>query len=259
MGQGNARIFNFLSIFFLVLTVLFVLWVISRLVGPPPAQQVIVVPTIAVLPTDAPTNTTQPTFPPTFTLTPTDTLSPTPAPPTNTETPTPAPSTTITDTPGPTDTPTITPTPTVTETPVPPPTSDAPTITSPPPFLFAVDTNQVIFTTNYVTSGGCTWQGVTGNIFDENRAPLLGIIVHVFADAANPGIDTRVQSGSNNLLGASGWEVGVGNSPAPTTYYVELETQFGTPVSDRIRVTFPGTCDQNQAIINFIQVRPIGA
>jgi hypothetical protein len=257
MGQGSARIFNILSIVFIVLTILFVLFVIAQLVAPPPVRVAQVLPTVASIPTDVPTNTPRPTLPPTFTLTPTETLTPTA---TQTETPTLAPSPTITETPGPTPTPTITPTPTVTETATLIPTSDAPTITSPPPYVFGLDGEQVIYTTNFINSAGCSWQGVTGNVFDQNNAPLPGIVVHVFNAPGSPQVDQRVRSGSNSLVGeGSGWEVGVGNTPSPSTFFVQLETEVGTIVSDRVQVVFPGTCDQNQAIVNFIQVRPIGS
>jgi hypothetical protein len=39
-------------------------------------------------------------------------------------------------------------------------------------------------------------------------------------------------------------------------YYVELQSQGGTIISDTVQVTFPGGCDGNLAIVNFEQTRP---
>jgi hypothetical protein len=254
MGTGTVRIFNIISIIFLVLTILAVIFFVSRLAGPPIAQPVAQLPPTLVLPSLTPSLTPSVTLPPTFTLTPTDTLTPTPS---DTATATSAPSATITDTAGPTDTPSITPTASVSPTFTPSVTPTGPTNTPEPtlnPFLFALRDDQVIFTQNFAApAAGCLWQGIGGTVAGFDGNPLSGFRVHVFG----PNIDQTVESGSNTLYGqGSGWEVPVGNQISVATYFVELQSPQGTVVSPRIQVDFPSDCARNLALVNFYQTRP---
>jgi hypothetical protein len=252
MGRGNARIFNLISLVFLVLTIVVMILVITRLAGPPTAtRQVAEAPTLFVPATFTPSSTPPPTLPPTFTNTPTDTATPTNTlPPTPTTTVSP----TITETPRATDTPSITPTPSVSPTAQPTETPTGPSPTAPPtvsPFLFDLREGQPIFTSNFANSAGCAWQGIGGQVFDMAGSPMVGLRLHIFGGD----IDRRVDSGSNSLYGPSGWEMPVDNKINPNTYYVELESQAGTVISPRISITFPSDCTQNLALVNFIQVR----
>jgi|FLYN01.1.fsa_nt_gi hypothetical protein len=255
MGTGSARIFNIISLVFLALTVVAIIFIISRLAGPPVTpQQVAQLPPTLALPTLTPSLTPTITLPPTFTPIPSPTATPTE---TDTPTATLAPSATITDTPGPTDTPSITPTPSVSPTFTPSATPTGPTNTPQPtlnPFLFALRDNQVIFTQNFaVPAAGCLWQGLGGTVAGFDGTPLAGFRVHVFG----PNIDQTVESGSNTLYGqGSGWEVPVGNQISNQTYFVELQSPQGTVVSPRIEVTFPSDCARNLALVNFYQTRP---
>jgi len=252
MGRSNARIFNIISLVFLLLSIVVIILVAVRLAGPAVTPQTVGdLPTPFTLPTQTPTNTLPPTQPPTFTLTATNSMTPT-----NTETPTLTITTsaTITDTPAATDTPSMTPTPSVSPTLEPTATPTGPTATLAPtlsPFLFDLREGRIILTSNFANSAGCAWQGIGGQVFDLAGAPMNGLRLHVFgAD-----IDRRVDSGSNSLYGAAGWEQPVDNKINANTYYVELESQGGTVISPQVTVTFPSDCSQNLALVNFIQVR----
>jgi hypothetical protein len=254
MGTGSARVFNIISLIFVALTVVALVFFVSRLAGPPVAQEVAQLPPTRVLPSLTPSLTPSVTLPPTFTLTPTETTTPTPS---DTPTATSEPSATITDTPGPTDTPSITPTPSVSPTFTPSVTPTGPTNTPEPtlnPFLFALRDNQVIFTQNFAApAAGCLWQGLGGTVAGFDGNPLTGYRVHVFG----PNLDQIVQTGSNTLYGqGSGWEVPVGNQIGVQTYFVELQSPQGTVISPRIQVDFPSDCARNLALVNFYQTRP---
>ncbi|MBZ0275961.1 MAG: hypothetical protein K8I60_07450 [Anaerolineae bacterium] len=255
MKSSSGAVFNIISIIFLVLTIGVVIVVATRLAGPAAVVQDIAdIPTSAALPTVTPSNTPTNTLPPTFTLTPTDTLTPTN---TYTATAPPTSSPTITDTPSATFTPSNTPTPSISPTPTATATATGPTDTPVPtlsPFLFELRDNQVIFTENFQNraSVGCAWQGIAGQVSDENGSPLNGLRVHVFG----VDIDRTVTSGDNTLIGASGWEVPVDTKINSNTYQVELMTQVGTVVSQRITVTFPQDCGKNLALVNFRRTRP---
>lgn len=252
--MGNTRIFNIITIVFVVLTVLWLLFVITRLLAPPVAvQEAAVLPTALVLPSVTPSLTPTNTLTPTHTLTPTQTLTPTITPP---PTFTPEPSATITDTPAPTFTPTETPTPLATFTPEPSATPTGPTPTFTPtisPFPFDLRNSTITFTQNTYNSAGCAWQGIGGQVTDTTGQPLNGIRVHVFG----AGIDAFTTSGDNTLYGAAGWEVPVDTVINGNTYFVELQSAQGTVISPRVQVAFPNDCTQNLAFLTFQQTRPL--
>jgi hypothetical protein len=253
--MGRATIFNLVSFIFVVLSVLWIVFVVIRMAGPTVAnsQAQAVLPELQVLPTQTPSNTPLPTNTPTDTLTPTTTPSPTE---TVEPTASPVPSVTITDTPTITTTPSDTPTPLATFTPQPTASPTGPTPTREPtlsPFPFALRENNITFTQNFSNSAGCAWQGIVGQVYDLNNNPMTGgLQVHVFGGD----IDRFVEVGTNTLVGAGGWEQVVDTTINTTTYFVELLSAQGTPISDRIQVTFPGDCGQNSAVIVFIQTRP---
>ena len=253
MGEGKGSIYNVISLVFLVMTILTIVFVIMRLSGPPAERQITeaALPTSIVLPTLTPSPIPTTGLPPTFTLTPTDTLTPTNTlPPTLTATVSP----TITDTPAPTSTPEATLTPSISPTPLPTETPTGPTPTLAPtlnPYLYELRQNQVIFTQNFANTAGCSWQGLGGQVFNTEGTPLNGLKVHVFGT----NFDRTVDSGSNSLYGPGGWEVPVDNKISGQTYFVELMSPGATVVSARIQVTFPSDCARNVALVNFIQTR----
>jgi hypothetical protein len=255
MGRGRARIYNLI---FLVLSLLWVIFVISRLLAPAGTrpQTLVELPTVVVLPTLEPSNTPTITPVPTDTLTPTATLTPTITP---TETIAPTASATITDTPPPTSTPTSSPTPAATATPLPTETPAEPPTPAPPtlsPYPFELRNNEVLYVPNINTAVGCAWQGIAGQVFDQAGNPLLiGLRVHVFGGPDN--LDRYQDTGSNSIYGASGWEQPVATSVSSSTYFVQLESAGGTPLSELIQVSFGGDCTGNLALVNFIQIRPL--
>ncbi len=282
MGQGRAQVYNLISIFFLVLTIVAIALVATRMSAPAPVPTPVAftLPTSAALPSVTPTftwtNTPVPTIP-TATDTPifTDTPSVTPTQTwtlipslTSTLTYTPLP-TVPTDTPRPEDTlaPTSSITPsltitntlavTLTETPSITPTiidfTPQPTEPPPSPYPFVLRDNQVIYTLNFANTAGCSWQGIGGQVFDLTGLPLQQMRIHVFGQ----GVDVYTASGSNTLYGLSGWEVPLNSSLTGNSYIVELQSAQGTPISPQITVTFElNNCSKNLALVNFEQTRP---
>lgn len=254
--MGRATVFNVISLIFLVLSILWIIFVITRLLGPPatdPSAAAAILPTAIVLPTLTPTDTPLPSSTPTDTETPTVTFTPTETP---TQTLTVAPTMTITDTPTITFTPSETPTPLATFTPQPTATPTGPTETFTPttsPYPFSLRDDNVILTENFANQAGCAWQGFGGQVFGLDGNPLPGMQVHVYGET----VDFYVQAGSNTNYGPSGWEQAVDTVINTRTYYVQLLSPQGTIISEPVQVTFPGDCAQNLALINFIQVRPL--
>lgn len=267
--RSSDGVYNFITVVSLLGTIGVIIGVIVALVTASPrditpleqtqiAEAIIPSPTASATWTETPTVT--PTATATATLTPTETLTPTPS---FTPTVSPAPTATITDTPAPTFTPsqTFTPEATATITPTDTPIGPTPTFTaSPSPFLFSVR-DQPQFVRNFANAAQCAWQGIGGQVVNLNGTPFVGNInVHVY----NNQLDTRVPIGSNSLYGSagpngetSGWEVRVGDTVNNLLYFVELESQSGTKVSDTAQIQFSGSCEANAAIVTFVQNRPI--
>lgn len=270
MGQGRAQLYNLISILFLVLSIAVIVLVSARMAAPPPAptQIALAVPTSAILPSPTLTFTYTPTYTATFTETPSPTITTTITPSvtwtiipslTASETLTPAPTDTLPPTVGPTPTdtlpptagpsPTFTPSLTITNTLVVTPSEIAPT--QPPPSLFELRDDQVIYTSNFANAAGCAWQGVGGQVFDANNQPLLQVRVHVFGT----GIDVFTTSGSNTLYGLSGWEVPLGTSLTSNSYTVEVQSEQGTIISPPVSLFFTPDCSKNLALVSFQQIR----
>jgi hypothetical protein len=259
MGGGNNRLFDIISIVFLLLTFGFAIFVVIKLLGPAPvdpnAFTVANLPPTLGFPTFTPTSVV-PTLPPSFTPTSTNTETPTP---TLTETPVPLPSSTITETPAPTLTPSITPTPSVSPTFTEQPSPTGPTATLPPvvsPYPFEA-VGGIQFMANFAApSAGCLWQGIGGRVRgtdgNELAAGTLNVLVY---DSTNT-FSQQVAIGSNTQYGSiSGWEVKVADTINTNTYFVTLYTQSNTQASERIQVTFPSNCNQNLAFLDLQRVR----
>lgn len=257
MNRNYTSIYNGISILFLVLAGLMIVFVVIQMTSATESDDASTVQlsTRVVLPSLTATNTPTNTVTATNSLTPTNTLTATnTAPPTATITP----SATITVTQGPTSTPTITPTPAASNTPTATETSNVPTATftaTDSPFAFSLN-GDVFIGPNGVNSAGCAWQGVGGAVIGLDGLEVTQQFqVRVFGN----GIERTVLTASNSFYGAnSGWEVVLGNAVTPGTYFVRLETTLGTPLSSNIEVTFPGDCSANSAVVRFQQDRALG-
>jgi hypothetical protein len=267
--QSNSRLYNCIGCFFFLLSLgtiaLTAAWLTETVAVPDPLVPAtdIPIPTLEARVFWTPSRTLAASFTPfptdTATLIPTRTASATQTPSdTPTEPPTLTPSNTATVTPSST----LTSSPTFTETYTP---SASPTITLTPSPTGATNTpTQTQTAFPFVASelriranpqNNCSYQGIAGNVFDTFNAPLTGITVVVRgADLRQEGL-TAV-SGSNLAFAQSGWEIIVSSFTSRSSYTIQLQSEEGIALSAPIEVTFPGSCDSNQLLIQFTQTRP---
>jgi len=263
----NNGIYNFVSLFFILLTMLTCVFtgaVLGDAIELPDQispSTPIFVPEILVRFTRTPsptytvtntpeatlTRTSTPTRTPTDTSTPTETATITPTlSPTVTQTATPSSTFTLTFTPlPPTETPTVTVSPTSTA-----PTS-TPTIT-PAPFPFEIQ--DIAIRPDLADS--CTFQGFGGNVFDLVGEPIAGLRI-VVTGGTLPAGGNATTSDSNPNYGPGGWEVSVATAPIAAEYSIEIQASDGTPLSQRLTQRFSGSCAGNLVLIQFRQIRPI--
>lgn len=285
MAQRDNTIYNLITLFFVglsAITCTISLLIIGGAVdaGPFEPATEVPIPTVqTVIPSFTPSLTPPPSNTPVPTNTLADTATWTPFPsatptdtfvPTMTRTPTRTrtftPSATFTGTPEPseTQTPSITPTETLTLTPTftetasvtPSPTGPSLTPTfTPAPFALTVGEGTPLFRDAYLHPG-CQWQGFAGQIRGLDSTPLIGYIVQVTTEQ-----NTRLTqvSGTNTNYGPSGWEIQVGtDGQAAGRYRVQVFTPNGaTAISPEVSISFGANCQQNLALLNFVQVAPL--
>jgi hypothetical protein len=266
--KEDIATYNMFTVIFLLLSVgvaALALLIYAGIIRPPrlfdPAVQSTPL-TLLQLPTSTPitptfTFTPSETVPPTATLTATHTFTPTNQPATATFTPS------QTTTPTATATFTNTPVPTGTATPVPPTTTptvatatrqvtqSGPTFTptQDTPFVLAEGMPQLL----KYPAADCNFQAIAGIILGLDARPLR----------ADTGLEVLITSetGFNavtpiNTDPTYGFFVKVDQKPNTLAYQVILRTADGTALTNPVTVNFPGTCEQNFALLNTRQTRP---
>lgn len=192
--------------------------------------------TLTALPTE-PTPTPELTLEPTVEV-PTATLEPTLVViPTETATATLEPTATL---PPPTPTSTAVPLPTATATAVP----------------FQVQRMTPIFMTNFVhTDAACNWQGVAGQVFDANDAPISNYIVKITGLYNSQPVNLVGITGMVTGLpyGPGSYEIVLGATPLDSvdSLSVQLFDTVGDPITDPLAFSTSKDCNKNLVIINF--------
>ncbi|MBZ0287620.1 MAG: hypothetical protein K8I30_08390, partial [Anaerolineae bacterium] len=154
-------------------------------------------------------------------------------------------------TPGPpaTDTPIPTVGPTATFTPIP---VEALPTTEPSLFPFVAANGGAVYVPNG-NDQGCDWASIAGSVTDLVSAPLDGFGVHI--TGAN--LDETVFTGSTQTFGPGGFELFLNGAPQVETFGIQLLSPAGVPLSEVYTITTRATCEENVAVVSFLQTRPI--
>jgi hypothetical protein len=236
MPKGcGARLFNFLAVVFLGLSVIGSGWVVEVALNPygwlnpfPPPTPV----AEAAVPGETPLSFAGATLTPPQVVTavndqPSPTWTVTPA-----DTDTPMPFTTIT--PSPTSTPGL-----QTATPRPSPTRSV--------FTFTAGIGYQVHPVQL-----CDWMGVAGTVVDLEGRHVAGAFVHIWGLG---GVDEMVPVGANPRYGASGWELRLGRAQIVGNWNVQLvaSPDKQMSLSDIYTISMPADCDRNLALVRFQQ------
>ena len=158
----------------------------------------------------------------------------------------------------------------VSETPLPPTavtlataaptvTTIPPTITPLPPSLdrpFTLAESRILYAPN-ANGRGCDWASIAGTVTGIQGEALEGYGVQI-TDAQDPSrLDIKVFSGSSLTFGAGSYELILNNAPLDGQYIVQLFSPAGAPVSEEVVVFTLESCEENVAIVSFVQVAPI--
>ena len=230
--RTGGGLYNFISLIFLLATAAAVVFFVTLYqnpqssLNPLPPQSPQPTPTIFLL--DSTDGGAAPTFPPTFT-----------------------PSTPIVETATPTHQPSVTPT-------VPAKTSATPTDPANIPgenpaislFPFSLQNEAVTYRKND-NGDGCAWSSIVGQVFDLKGKGVVGLPINIKGE----GFESIEFTGSKPEFGISGYEVFLNSTPLAAEFEVRLLNTTGQPLSETIIVKSLSSCDQNVAIVNFVQNR----
>lgn len=142
--------------------------------------------------------------------------------------------------------PTLGPTPTF--TPIPAEAIQGPTSL----FPFVVTNNGAVYVPNG-NENGCDWASIAGSVTDLVAAPLDGYAIHISGDS----LDETVYSGSVQSFGPGAFELFLNGAPQVGTYTIQLLSPQGVPLSETYTITTRATCEENVAVVSFLQTRPI--
>jgi hypothetical protein len=121
---------------------------------------------------------------------------------------------------------------------------------------FSMAESGVIYMPNSNASG-CNWASIAGTVTGLNGEPLNGYRINI-TDAVDPErLSVEVFSGAVQSFGAGGFEYTLGSAPRAGRYDVQLFNPAGVPLSDVYRIVTHDNCDQNVAVVNFIQITPL--
>lgn len=133
----------------------------------------------------------------------------------------------------------------------PPPVVDGePTLTPDTADLqpFAIAPDGVLFVSNQ-NGRECNWASIAGTVTNVEGDPLPGFGIRVSGDQ----VSATVYSGTNQTYGAGGYELNLGGAPMFANFRVQLVTTGGAPLSEELIVTTRDDCNENVAIVNFVQ------
>ena len=119
-------------------------------------------------------------------------------------------------------------------------------------FPFAQTATGVVYIPN-ANGRDCNWASIAGTVTGLQGEALDGYGVRV----TGTDLDEKVFSGTALTFGPGGFELVLGNAPVRATVTVRLFSPTGAPLSDEYAVITRDDCDQNVALVNFIQKREI--
>jgi hypothetical protein len=106
--------------------------------------------------------------------------------------------------------------------------------------------------TRYANQADCNYQGVGGLVLGLARERLT-TVTGIQAVVTRQGFSQTVQIDTDP---AYGWVVKVDNKPNRLTYTIQLLSREGAQLSPPVTIRFPGTCENNLALVSFAQRRP---
>ncbi len=132
----------------------------------------------------------------------------------------------------------------------PPPPVD-PALVTRSPLPFTVADEQVTYMANPNVQG-CRWASIAGSALDLSGNPISGLAVRVRGE----GIDEIRFTGTALTYSTGGYEIFLNGAPLQAEYIVQLLSRTGSPISEEFTVITSPLCEENVAIVDFVQNHP---
>ncbi len=100
---------------------------------------------------------------------------------------------------------------------------------------------------------GCKGLWLVGQVFDQTANPLPGLPVQVTGTVFQGAIEF---TGSAPRWGTSGYEFELNSTPVEDQFVAQLLNTTGQPLSEPVVVKTLASCEQNVAVVNFVQNHP---
>jgi len=103
----------------------------------------------------------------------------------------------------------------------------------------------------------CKWMGVAGQVIDLDDAPVLGLRVQLYGSLHGDVKAITSLSGTVNRYGPAGYEITINDFPTDSyhTLWLQLYTQAGGAISEKVYLDTSASCDKNLIIVNFKQAK----
>lgn len=135
------------------------------------------------------------------------------------------------------------------------PTS-GPSTATPQSFSFAIQSGTPVQIQNFVNSSGCGWQGIAGQVFDLNGAPLKNVVVKAGGTWNSATVNLLGMTGIATGYGEGGYELVLGTKAVASTntVWVQLFDLNGNALSQKVTVSTSADCTKNLVLLNFKQI-----
>ncbi len=121
-------------------------------------------------------------------------------------------------------------------------------------YPFAVQAGSPVLIQNFVnSSAGCAWQGIAGQVFDTDGAPLKNIVVKAGGTWNGTAVSLVGMTGVAADYGEGGYELVLGTKVAASnsTVWVQLYDLSSNVLSNKVYISTTTDCSQNLVLLNF--------
>jgi hypothetical protein len=104
-------------------------------------------------------------------------------------------------------------------------------------------------------TAGCNWGGVGGQVFDQNGAPVAGLLIKISGTLDGQQVLQYLYTGSSQHFGPGGFDLKLANRPVSSqTLRLQLLDAAGAPLSLPFGLSTYGTCDKNLLVVNLMVI-----
>jgi hypothetical protein len=147
----------------------------------------------------------------------------------------------------------------VSPSPAAPTATPVPATATPTPvaYTYSLQPGSPAYSINFANSSGCGWQGIAGQVFDANGAPVMNLVVRASGtwNGTTSNLLGMGLTGSALAYGEGGYEIQLGGTAVDSTgtVNVQLFDLAGVPLTAKIAVNTYGDCSKNLVSVNFLR------